>query len=205
MNQEIRHVLTDKDLNIQIYEFKDISAPFPAHFHDYYVIGWMLDGTRNLVCNNKSYTLKPKDILLLSPNDVHGCKQKNKTLLYYRSINIPCTVMGKITEGWNADGKLPVFKENVIQDEELFADLNHLYELIEKKEDLLAKEENLYLVIHKLLEKYAGTKIESNENYDENVQTICDYIEHHYDQPLKLEDLTKIAGLSKTTLLRSFI
>ncbi len=53
MQKEIRTVCYDDDLHLEAYRFEGIVQPFPNHFHDYYVIGFMEAGTRCLSCKNK--------------------------------------------------------------------------------------------------------------------------------------------------------
>lgn len=51
MQKEIRTVCYDEDLHLEAYRFEGIVQPFPNHFHDYYVIGFMESGTRCLSNN----------------------------------------------------------------------------------------------------------------------------------------------------------
>ena len=44
MQKEIRTVCYDDDLHLEAYRFEGIVQPFPNHFHDYYVIGFMEAG-----------------------------------------------------------------------------------------------------------------------------------------------------------------
>ncbi len=44
MQKEIRTVCYDEDLHLEAYRFEGIVQPFPNHFHDYYVIGFIEAG-----------------------------------------------------------------------------------------------------------------------------------------------------------------
>ena len=48
MKKEVRTVVYDDELRIEAYRFEGIVQPFPNHFHEYYVIGFMEDGGRVL-------------------------------------------------------------------------------------------------------------------------------------------------------------
>ena len=50
MVPETRTVYFDADLNIEAYSFKGIRQKFPTHFHEYYVIGFIENGRRELFC-----------------------------------------------------------------------------------------------------------------------------------------------------------
>ena len=41
MKKETRTVVYDDELRIEAYRFEGIVQPFPNHFHEYYVIGFI--------------------------------------------------------------------------------------------------------------------------------------------------------------------
>ena len=57
MKKEVRTVVYDDELRIEAYRFEGIVQPFPNHFHEYYVIGFMEDGERVLSCKNQEYAI----------------------------------------------------------------------------------------------------------------------------------------------------
>lgn len=75
MSKEIRTVVYDDELRIEAYRFEGIVQPFPNHFHEYYVIGFMEKGERCLSCKNQEYVIKKGDIVLFNPGDNHSCVQ----------------------------------------------------------------------------------------------------------------------------------
>ena len=46
MQKETRTVVYDEELQIEAYRFEGIVQPFPNHFHEHYVIGFVEDGQR---------------------------------------------------------------------------------------------------------------------------------------------------------------
>ena len=50
MKKETRTVVYDEELRIEAYRFEGIVQPFPNHFHEHYVIGFVEDGQRVLSC-----------------------------------------------------------------------------------------------------------------------------------------------------------
>ena len=64
MRKETRTVAYDEDLHIEAYRFEGIIQPFPNHFHEYYVIGYIESGERSLSCKTQEYTLSKGDIVL---------------------------------------------------------------------------------------------------------------------------------------------
>ena len=48
MKKETRTVVYDDGLRLEAYHFEGIVQPFPNHFHEHYVIGFVEAGTRRL-------------------------------------------------------------------------------------------------------------------------------------------------------------
>lgn len=69
-------------------KYRKVVQPFAAHSHDYYVIGLVEEGERTLICNGHPFTLKPQDMIVFNPGDVHSCEQSSETLFAYDSIAV---------------------------------------------------------------------------------------------------------------------
>ncbi len=93
MKKEIRTIVYDDELHIEAYRFEGIVQPFPNHFHDYYVIGFVENGERVLSCKNQEYTIQKGNVLLFNPGDNHACVQSDGGTLDYRGFNIPKEVI----------------------------------------------------------------------------------------------------------------
>ena len=114
MKKEVRTVVYDDELHIEAYRFEGIVQPFPNHFHEYYVIGFMEDGERVLSCKNQEYAITRGDVLLINPGDNHACVQSDGGTLDYRGFNITKEVMLDLAEEVTGRRELPGFSQNVI-------------------------------------------------------------------------------------------
>ncbi len=204
MKKEVRTVVYDDELHIEAYRFEGIVQPFPNHFHEYYVIGFMEDGERVLSCKNQEYNIKKGDVLLFNPGDNHACVQSDDGTLDYRGINITKEVMMDLVEEVTDRRELPGFSRNVIFNEEVTCYLRPLHELVMKGSCEFGKEENLLLLVSLLLQEY-GQPFESciPECRDE-IEKACAFMEQHYAEHIYLDQICRCAGLSKSTLLRAF-
>ena len=63
---------------IYIYEANYPEHSFPMHWHDYYEFEIILDGAGEIICNNKSYPIKPGMVSFVTPLDFHEIHMKNK-------------------------------------------------------------------------------------------------------------------------------
>ncbi len=88
MKKETRTVVYDDELRLESYRFEGTQQPFPNHFHEYYVIGFVESGERCLSCKNNEYAIQKGNVLLFNPGDNHACVQNDGGTLDYRGFNI---------------------------------------------------------------------------------------------------------------------
>ena len=75
MQKEKKTVIYDGEMKIVAYRFQGMERSFPNHFHEYYVIGLMESGERDLVCRGRTYRVGKGGILIFNPGDSYGCSQ----------------------------------------------------------------------------------------------------------------------------------
>ncbi len=202
-----RTVIYDKELQMEAYRFQGIFQPFPNHFHEHYVIGFVENGERLLSCKNRDYRIQKGNILLFNPGDNHTCRQSGDTLLDYRGLNIAKEVMLGLTEELTGNQRLPVFSSNVISDEEIASYFCALHKLIMDGSSEFQKEENLLMLISVLIRTYDtpfSCLSEGMMHYREAVALSCAYMEEHFSESICLDELCRHAGASRSTLLRAF-
>ncbi|ASA25150.1 AraC family ligand binding domain-containing protein [Paenibacillus donghaensis] len=205
MTREVRTVVFDTDLNFEAYQFEGIMQKFPNHFHDYYVIGFIEQGKRHLVCNQEEYILNSGDVIIFNPHDPHACAQIDGSTLDYRCINIQPEVMRKYVLEITGQEYTPQFTQNVLYQSELALPLHDLHQIIlEDKEDF-HKEELFLFLLEQLLNEYTDADFPPPaQELALEIMTICEYMESHYTESITLNQLSGLVGLSKYHLLRLF-
>lgn len=204
MQKEIRIISYDEDLHLEAYHFEGIVQPFPNHFHDYYVIGFVEAGKRCLSCKNKEYKIDKGDILIFNPNDNHACVQCDGGALDYKELNIPKSTMLSLVEEITGENELPIFTENVIKNEEINSYLRSLHQMVMEGSKEFEKEETLLLLISLLIEQYGQPFSKCIPECSTEIEKACEFMTSHFDEHITLEQLCKCTGLSKSTLLRAF-
>lgn len=205
MKKEVRAVCFDESLSVEALSFEGVSQPFPEHFHDHYVIGLVLRGTREMFCAGRSLAIVAGDILLLAPGDSHGCVQANGGAFDYAALNVAENVMRKLAEEITGEECRPVFPENVVKDEELGGLILKLHRLIFEDCRGLEKEETLYLLISRIIESSGQPFLRTVAPNGSAVERVCMFINEHYAEPLCLDELCQVGHMSRSTLLRSFV
>lgn len=200
-----RQVHRDQELGVEVYHFQGMVQAFPSHFHDYYLLGLMEGGERLVTCNGEECPIGPGDIMLFSPGDVHSCVQADGGVLDYRGICLEGETVERLMKELTGTASRPVFYPKILRgNPELGQSLARLHSLFQTGEKDFGREEELLLTFGQLL-AYCGQR-EAGEApaCREEVRRVCGYLETHYAQPIRLEELARTAGLSQSALLRAF-
>lgn len=204
MKKEVRTVVYDEALRIEAYRFEGIVQPFPNHFHEHYVIGFVENGERCLSCRNKTYSIGKGSVLLFNPGDNHACTQTDEGTLDYRCFHISREVMLDLAKEVTGKEELPGFSRNVIFDDEVICYLRPLHEMVMNGSGDFGKEENLLLLLSGLIQNYGQPFESCVPECREEIETACKFMEEHFAEHICLDQICRQAGLSKSTLLRAF-
>ena len=204
MAKEVRTVCFDPDLKIEAYRFYGIMQRFPNHFHDYYVIGYIDKGQRCLMCKDKEYTVNPGDITIFNPKDVHTCEQLGGMALDYHSINIRPDVMQKTVYEITGREFLPHFPKTVLYNSDLVSSLQELHLMISSETADFKKEELFLFLIEQLLSEYDREPALAAPEQAAQFEAVCKYLEDNFSKTITLDELCKMASMSKYHFLRSF-
>lgn len=208
MKKEVRTVVYDEKLKIEAYHFEGIAQPFPNHFHEHYVIGFVEAGERCLSCKNREYAIEKGNVILFNPGDNHACVQSDGGTFDYRGFNISKDVMLDLAEEVTGRWELPGFSKTVIFNDEITVYLRSLHEMVMSGNPDFGKEETLLFLISVLIQNYeqpfACVVQEKLCQYYEEIETACEFIRQHFRERIYLDQICLYAGLSKSTLLRAF-
>ncbi|MDE6364908.1 MAG: AraC family transcriptional regulator [Lachnospiraceae bacterium] len=204
MRKEVRTVVYDESLRIEAYRFEGIVQPFPNHFHEHYVIGFVENGERCLSCRNIDYTIGQGNVVLFHPGENHACVQSDDGALDYRGFNISKEIMLDLAEEVTGKRELPGFSENVICDEEIICCLRPLHEMVMNGNSGFGKEENLLFLLTSLIQNYGQPFESCIPECGQEIERACMFMEQHFTEHIYLDQICRQAGLSKSTLLRAF-
>ena len=204
MKKETRTIVYDEELRLEAYRFEGIVQPFPNHFHEHYVIGFVEDGQRILSCRNKDYSIECGNVVLFNPGDNHGCVQSDERTFDYRGFNISKGIMLDLAEEVTGRRELPGFSKNVIYDDEITCYLRPLHEMVMIGISDFGKEENLLFLISALIQKYGQPFENCVPECPQEVERACEFMQKHFSERIYLDQICRYSGLSKSTLLRAF-
>ena len=204
MKKEAKKIKYDNILQIEAYCFHGAAQVFPNHFHDYYAIGYIQNGKRRLSCKNREYVLSAGDMVIFNPGDNHSCVQMGDTALDYLCINISKEVMIELAREITGENKLPEFYPNVIADDDISRYLYSLHGMIMGDYGKFIKEEAFLLLMSMLISRYGQHPQDHVAHCRDAIEKACLFMDSHFAERISLEQLCRIAGLSKSSLLRTF-
>lgn len=204
MRKEIKTLVYDEELRLEAYRFEGIGQPFPNHFHDYYVIGFIEQGKRRLWYRNREYAIGPGCVLLFNPGDTHACVQTDGGTLDYRGFNIATEIMLDLAEEITGKRALPGFSPAVLRDEDVSCYLRPLHDLVLNGSLEFGKEESLLFMLSLLVRRCGQPFEDCIPECREEIEQACAFMEEHAAERISLDQICRQAGLSKSTLLRAF-
>lgn len=204
MKKAAKTVVYDDELRIEAYRFEGMYQPFPNHFHEHYVIGFVEEGQRVLSCKSKEYGIEKGDILLFNPGDNHACAQSDEGTFDYRGFHISKSVMLDLAEEVSGKRELPGFSKNVVRDDEIACYLRPLHEMVMSGSSDFRKEETLLFLISALIQNYGQPFSNCAPECPQEIEKACEFMQRHFHERIYLDQICRYAGLSKSTLLRAF-
>ena len=204
-NYKMKEIIYDDDLCIEAYRFNGVAQSFPNHFHEYYVIGLIESGERQLTVNNIDYHIGPGDLITFNPMDNHACVQVDDCKLVYHCFNINRSIMADtVSEVFNCR-MLPHFKMPVQYRTSLSNLFCSLHDCIMENGSELEKDEKYLLFIEQLLASQAELVDQRPLHHErDEIKSICVYLEENYENRISLDELADIAKLNKYSLVRLF-
>jgi AraC-like DNA-binding protein len=186
----------------EILKGRYVRQRFAPHAHDTYAIGTMESGAATCTSLGKATTHAPGDLITIEPDQVHTGEPLSAAGWSYRMLYIPRDVMAR---SWRGDGELPRFARTGAADPELSARLARVHALLERNADTLHQETALLRTLRAICERHAQHPPDSAPRIaPASLQRVRDYLDAHFDEPVCLADLARVAQLSAFHLIREF-
>jgi len=180
---------------------------YKRHFHDYFAIGVIEDGVQTFSCNSAQYINPAGGIFIIQPGEAHDGQSATDTSFTYSVFYPQVDDLQRIASemGSKASG-LPAFDQAVIQDSSLSKRLLKLHQLLRQDKPRLEQESAFIETFADLLYRHAVDRpqLETVHKESQTVARLRGYIEEHYADDIRLDDLAEYAHWSPFYLLRVF-
>jgi AraC-like DNA-binding protein len=180
---------------------------FPPHVHDTFVVQLVESGTDAFVRGRESHQAAAGDIVLINPGDVHTGRPAGHTPLCYRALYPRPSLLAEVARSLGQPaGRVPVFPRAVVRDPPLADRLRQLFRALQSGGDSPGVGTQLRATLAALLCRHGSFPADSRPRPGGRaaVRRARDYIRAHPGEPLSLEELSGVAGLSPFHFLRVF-
>jgi AraC-like DNA-binding protein len=179
---------------------------YAPHAHDTYVVGAIVSGVEAIRYRGTRLTAPAGSVVAINPDELHDGSPLGAGFAY-RMFYAPPTLMRDLAGeiAGRASG-LPAFVDGVIDDADLAARLARVHRLMEAEGAALNAEEGLVEVLSTVIRRHGKGSPGLRRPGDErtSVRRVRAYIDAHCTNDMSLDDLARLASLSRFHLIRAF-
>lgn len=183
------------------------------HMHDSYEIYYLFSGERGYFIKDRSYTIRAGDLVIIDSNEVHkslevGVPNHDRVVMYYEKIFFELYYPNDLTFLLSPFQKSRVLRLNM-KERFLIEDLFQSYfnELLEKSPGYELQLRHLAAELLIWSSRIARNKsdVEAKTSpIQQKIKDVVHYINHHFDQPIRLEETASKFYISASYLSRMF-
>lgn len=208
-SKEIARFLRFPDIgNLELLHAAYQKQTFSPHFHEGHVIGVIEKGCLGFDYRGERVVAGAGEINMADPGEVHNGFALSEEGWQYRMFYLKPGQLDRIfNECCDRKKPMPVFKKGVIRDRMFSEKIRSLHQDFENPLiPRLEKESRFYSMMVCFMMKHAFQKpVPKSPGSEKNrLSAIKDYIYTHYDTDISLDDLSRMAGISRYYLLRVF-
>ncbi len=213
-------VFATPDLPLRVVRLADHGAAPIQHSHSFHELVLILSGLGTHAVGDETYRLGAGDVFVVLGDTTHGYPQTRRlsliNILYDPThLGIPVVDLGALP-GYHA---LFTVEPQVRRQQKFTSRLRlhmqqlaHATELVAHMEEELSEQRRGYkfMAVARLMELigylsrcYSRLELEERRPVAQ-ISELLGYMERHYDEPLTVADLTEVAHMSQTTLMRTF-
>lgn len=195
--------------NLELLHATYTSQRFAPHFHEGHVIGVIEQGQLGFDYRGEKMVASQGQINVADPGEVHNGFAVSETGWQYRMFYLSSGQLAQVLSEVN-DSPLtgvPHFEAGVIQDRELAREICSLHrDFDDPCVSFLEKETRFYALLYRLVRRHSPEKPPDIRSGREQaaVRKIRDYMDAAFGEGITLDDLSRIAGMSKFYLVRVF-
>ncbi|MGO1069421.1 helix-turn-helix domain-containing protein [Lysobacter sp. CA199] len=177
---------------------------YDKHTHETYSIGAITGGRSQYLNGARRWTVQRGTVVAMNPGEVHACNPLADEPWSYRMLYVDAAWLADLQRPHGRDRGLQPLPMAISDDPALYAGLNRLYDgLVDPRADLLAKQIGAIEFFADLLRRMPAAR-DTSDDEDPRLQRVVEYIDAHYRQAVRIEELCAASGLSPSYLIRAF-
>lgn len=183
-----------------------LTHEYSPHAHETFSIGAIENGSQISTINGTTGQTGPGNLYLINPDQIHDGAPGGGGYRYrmiYPDMALLRTILEDVT-GRAVHGT-PCFSNHIPHDPVMAAAFQSAHRKLETKAGALEADEGMFSVLAQMFLRHGSAIILPVETRERSaVHTARDYLTDHYETDIGLEELAKIAGLSRAHLIRAF-
>ncbi len=201
--------MTNRDKILEQFQIKVLDIDnSPEHFHNETELLYVLEGTLTLIVGEQQFQMKKEDVVVVNENKRHSYTTTEGTL--FCEIAIPYEIMNGTIE----ESKVFFWCNSTIEQNEAYDELRII---LRKMLNLYVRGDwaahsfsqlglffNMLEVLNFHFRVSEKNKLSVKDRYDDRIATINNYIRNRYNEPISLNELSKMLYLSNAYLSRFF-
>ena len=195
-----KKIIQDNEFPVQIFEnnLRTLTRVFPEHWHEHVEMHYILRGQGMMYCNHKPFHVKPGSLTIINSNELHTAT----TITEPYDALVLIFEMDKFSKeiaNHNMIFQTLIESDPVIQG---FFSAMHKEKTQENVGFKLAIKGKIYELLTYLMRSYVVESISDKEQLKRNknltrLNTVFQYIQNNYTEPLSNKELAKVAHLSE--------
>jgi AraC-like DNA-binding protein len=180
---------------------------FAKHSHEEYVIAILESGVEEIYALGRVNHAVRGTVVVVNPGDVHTGAAAVEEGWSYRAMYPSVEFLTHlISAERGATARAPYFPTPVMDDPELAREFWEVHCLLESGQDALETESRLTAAMVNLVARHAIDWPDPSTGPGEHraVRRVRRYIREHFAEPVRLDDLAGVGGLSPYHLIRVF-
>ncbi|WP_342655160.1 AraC family transcriptional regulator [Pseudomonas sp. F3-2] len=179
---------------------------YARHSHEVFSIGAITAGQSTYLHEKTCQTIATGTVVLMNPGDVHACNPIDDQPWSYIMLYVDAAWLGRIQHacGVSEDQSFQPIAATHCDDPQLFNALLRLHRvLIDPHAQTMARHEQAIAFFTQMQERLGGGRPPVRKA-GARIERAAHYINAHFLQPIRLEDICQAANLSEAYLIRAF-
>ena len=177
---------------------------YVPHWHDTYTVALVAAGCETVRCAGSARQVTPGDILLLNPGDVHDGEAFDPGVGWaFRVFYLAQPLLDTLFLESGTRGSL-FAQSAAISNPEVWRSLLDLHATLSRSGSLLKRSSSLFTGIAKLRAHFSRISVSAGPDRSSTLGRARDYLHAGWAEPVSLDQLAGVAGMSRFHFLREF-
>lgn len=191
---------------VQLLRAHFVQHSFERHSHEEWCIGVTFAGNQTFRCRGETSTSRQGNVIVFRPDDAHDGHGEDASGFTYAMLYIPHSRIVDWLRQGASRAPDPQFRKALLHDPAIAAELARGIDAATQARESLRGETLLASAVTQLFARHANHRPSTTREraVPPWVRTVRDYIDANFRDDVKVEELARIAQVSRVHLTRAF-